>query len=182
MIKGKRDVRRSLAKAIIAAKTGSAKLERMAARIDARRGELERMVEDSILRGDEELAKRYAEEAAQLKSLLRRVVYLQTVLERLRLRLETAYETGIITESIRSIAGIIGELRVQDLAAIPEIGLSLDEIDESIRALGADLSIPEPHMSPETPLGEEASKILEEARVIAEEKLKAGEGKHHYTA
>ncbi len=168
---GGKDKRNVIARAIIAARTGSARLERMASRLEARQAQLEEKVEECIIRGDREMAERLAVEAAQLKDLRRRVLYLQAVIDKLRMRLETAYEAGELTSSLRGIMDIVGRLRGQELAAIPEVGITLGEIEESLRSLGAPYyAAAQPYST--LPVSSDAYKILEEAQAVAEERMK----------
>jgi division protein CdvB (Snf7/Vps24/ESCRT-III family) len=78
----------------------------------------------------------------------------------------------MVAASLQGVWSVLEELRSQDLAAIPEIGMHLGEIEESLRRLGLEARISDRGSAYIPVTDDEARRILEEARVVAEERMK----------
>ncbi|MCI4438210.1 MAG: hypothetical protein JHC33_15495 [Ignisphaera sp.] len=131
----------------------------------------ERVV-DALTQGDEVRASMYANEIAEIRKLVKQLTITQVALEQVALRLDTVLTMGDIMGGLVPVLGVIKELKNVIKGIMPEISLELSEVEESLRdvviSAGEALG---------TPTGEiyttpEARKILEEAKVIAEQRMK----------
>lgn len=131
----------------------------------------ERVV-DALTQGDEVRASMYANEIAEIRKLVKQLTITQVALEQVTLRLDTVLTMGDIMSGLVPVLGVIKELKNVIKGIMPEISLELSEVEESLRdvviSAGEALG---------TPTGEiyttpEARKILEEAKVIAEQRMK----------
>ncbi|MEM3980504.1 MAG: Snf7 family protein [Ignisphaera sp.] len=131
----------------------------------------ERVV-DALTQGDETRATMYANEIAEIRKLVRQLTITQVALEQVTLRIETVLVRGDVLDGLIPVAGVIKELRGILRGIMPEMSLELQEIEEGLRdvviSTGEALG---------TPIGDiyaspEARKILEEAKIVAEQRMK----------
>lgn len=131
----------------------------------------ERVV-DALTQGDETRATMYANEIAEIRKMVKQLTITQVALEQVALRIETVLITGDVLSGLAPIAGVIKELRGIIKGIMPEMSLELQEIEEGLRdvviSTGEALGIPtgDIYASPE------ARKILEEAKIVAEQRMK----------
>uniref|UniRef100_A0A7C2V9T4 Snf7 family protein n=1 Tax=Ignisphaera aggregans TaxID=334771 RepID=A0A7C2V9T4_9CREN len=131
----------------------------------------ERVV-DALMQGDETRAAMYANEIAEIRKLVKQLTVTQVALEQVALRIDTVLVTGDVLTGLIPVAGVIKELRGVLRGLMPEMSLELQEIEEGLRdvviSTGEVLGAPvgDIYASPE------ARRILEEARIVAEQKMK----------
>jgi len=129
-------------------------------------------VVDALTRGDETRAVMYANEIAEVRKLVRQLTITEVALEQVALRIETVLTMGDVMAGLGPVVGVIKELKQMLRGVMPEISLELSEVEEGLRDVvlttGEALGIPagDIYASPE------ARKILEEARVVAEQRMK----------
>jgi division protein CdvB (Snf7/Vps24/ESCRT-III family) len=147
------------------------RVKRLYSRLDERKNELKNRMAVLELRGEAYLAKRYAEEIVKLDGLLKSLSSLQLVLE----KIDTALQHAII---VREFSALVEDLRpiLQDLSqqsiikSIPEMGLLLADLEESVREL-ADLQVAPPSFEVAVQSNSEIKAVLEEAKNILRKKL-----------
>ncbi|MEL9940701.1 MAG: Snf7 family protein [Ignisphaera sp.] len=131
----------------------------------------ERVV-DALTQGDEVRAAMYANEIAEIRKMVKQLTITQVALEQVALRLDTVITMGDVMSGLIPVVGVIRELRGIIKGIMPEMSLELSEVEEGLRdvviSAGEALGLPAGDIYT-TP---EARKILDEARVIAEQRMK----------
>ncbi|MEM1736662.1 MAG: Snf7 family protein, partial [Ignisphaera sp.] len=106
------------------------------------------------------------------RKMVRQLSITQVALEQVALRIETVLVTGDVLSGLLPVAGVIKELRNIVRGIMPEMSLELQEIEEGLRdvviSTGEALGMPtgDVYTSPE------AKRILEEAKIVAEQRMK----------
>ncbi|MGC9105523.1 MAG: hypothetical protein ACP5HQ_03760 [Thermoprotei archaeon] len=131
----------------------------------------ERVVE-ALQRNDRMRATMYANEVAEIRKVAKSLLITQLALEQVSLRLETITEFGDLFVNLAPVLGVVRELKSLVKGIMPELGFELSELGENLQEVvfaageftgGSGLAVAS---SPE------AKKILEEATLIAEQKMK----------
>lgn len=109
----------------------------------------------------------------QLRELLNRVLYAQTALEILAVRLETLASVGAVTgEALASVRVVVRELRGSVGSLQPMLNTLLLDLDNMVAGIAAEAGIELPlEAEPRGPVGDEVRRILESAQAIAEQRL-----------
>lgn len=148
------------------------KLEVYSERLKSRDQELFNRVVDALMVKDQVRATMYANEVAELRKIAKAVFLTQVALEQISLRLESIQELGDIAVNLAPIVELIRDLRVAVKDVLPEIGIELGEVhdilNETMIEIGEVIGVPATGIAASA----EARKILEEARVIAEQRMK----------
>ncbi|BCU68455.1 hypothetical protein HS7_18920 [Sulfolobales archaeon HS-7] len=131
----------------------------------------ERVVE-AYMSKDQPRANMYANEVAEIRKIVRQLIATQIALEQVQLRLETFTTIGDVFTNLVPVIGVVKELRSMMRGIMPEIGLELEELEESIQ--GAVLEAGEFTGGALEYVGAspEAKKILNEASIVAEQRMK----------
>jgi len=109
-----------------------------------------------------------------LESMLRNVLALQAVFEIMAVRLETLAEVGAITSDTLSLMrDVIAEAKKAYGELGPTVTSVLSELDNMVAAVAAEsgVELDAGGAQAEARISDEAGRILEEARMIAEERL-----------
>ncbi len=138
-------------------------------RIDARRRKMFEITAELEMKGQHELAKRYAVEIARLDNIKARLVSLHLVLEKVYLSLEYALTMRNFTSVAKQVLLLTKEIKRLPESTIPDIGMALINLEESLRAIEDNGMIDVIEYNP--PSNSEVDKILEEAKIIVTEKL-----------
>jgi len=126
---------------------------------------------DAMIKKDELRAKMYAKEVAEIRKITKQLLTVQYALEHASLKLETFMIYG---GAINEVAPVIGVLRealgiVKNIA--PDIWIDLQvavrELETAMGESMADLGL-----GVDVGMDAEAKKILEEARIVAEQKIR----------
>ncbi len=126
---------------------------------------------DAMIKKDELRAKMYAKEVAEIRKITKQLLTVQYALEHASLKLETFMIYG---GAINEVAPVIGVMRealgiVKNIA--PDIWIDLQvavrELETAMGESMADLGL-----SVDVGMDAEAKKILEEARIVAEQKIR----------
>ncbi len=126
---------------------------------------------DSLLKKDEARAKMYAKEVAEIRKISKQLLTVQYALENAMLKLETFLIYGGAVSEVTPVLGVLREAIGIVKNVAPDVWIDLQvatrELESAIGASVADLSI-----DVGVGLDTEAKKILEEARIIAEQKMR----------
>jgi len=126
---------------------------------------------DSLLKKDEARAKMYAKEVAEIRKISKQLLTVQYALENAMLKLETFLIYGGAVSEVTPVLGVLKEAIGIVKNVAPDVWIDLQvatrELEVAIGASVADLSI-----DVGVGLDTEAKKILEEARIIAEQKMR----------
>lgn len=127
---------------------------------------------EALANKDEERAKIYAQEVAEVRKLARMIFHSELIFEQIKLRLETIEELREVVGLLTPLNKIILSIKEEVKGIIPEAALTLTELQENIeRFVSATTGIPMEEVSISTDLSGEAKDILEEASIVASERI-----------
>ncbi len=106
-----------------------------------------------------------------LKTMLQKILYLQAVLEIASVRLETLADIGLVSSDDLSILKrVVSDLKNTQGIVMPAVSSMLTDLDNMISHIASSAGI---ELAPLSPVvTEHAKKIMEEAKIIADERLK----------
>ncbi len=169
----KKDPLKALMRALIASKTAINRLNAIEARVSSRREYLLQTAIKLEDMGRDYLAKKYIEEAKRLENIATRLSYIKLVLEKLSMTIELHIELRRFNEDLSGVLEVVEMLKKLPESTIPEFSLTIHEIESSNREAieNAGYDIGYTSIAPVTVSGEEAARLLEEAKAIAKQKL-----------
>jgi len=151
----------------------SDRLEQAASRLQARNKELFEKCVNSKTSGDHSRALIYANECAEIRKIAKTIINGQLALEQVILRLETIEELGDIFVQMGPIVNVVQEIQGQLTGVLPEVSHELGEINSALNS--AVLEAGSASENPPIPIPiseEETERVLAEANVIADERMK----------
>jgi division protein CdvB (Snf7/Vps24/ESCRT-III family) len=148
------------------------KMERTSSQLLQRDKILFNKCSSAIQAGDMSLASIYANECVEIRKIAKITLHSQIALEQVALRLETVKDFGDILYLVGPVAGIVGVVKDQIQNILPEISYELSEVDDSLRSVVLEIGEAAEQSFDFEASGEEAQKILEEAKAVAEQKMK----------
>lgn len=159
-------------KAIIAQyrlKTAMGRIQNYVEKLSERDKVLFEGIVDSLIKKDELRAKMYAKEVAEIRKISKQLLTVQYALEHAALKLETFIIYGGAVSEVAPVVGVMREALgiVKNIA--PDVWIDLQvavrELETAMGGSIIDLSV---DVSADT----EAKKILEEAKIVAEQKMR----------
>jgi len=123
---------------------------------------------------DSQTAVMYANECAQLKKIAQTITSSHLALEQVVLRLETVKDFGDVAAEIMPAASVIRSIKGQLSGVIPEVSMQLGSISSTLDSLVLEVGEATGQSWNTMVAGDEAEKILSEASIIAEQKIKEG--------
>lgn len=127
---------------------------------------------EALANKDEERAKIYAQEVAEVRKLARMIFHSELIFEQIKLRLETIEELREIVGLLTPLNEVILRIKEEVKGIIPEAALTLAELQESIESfISVTTGMPIEEISVSTDLSGEARNILEEASIVASERI-----------
>ncbi len=140
-------------------------------RLNERDKELFEKAVESLMRKDEIHAKIYVNEVAEIRKVARQLLMVEYVLEQASLRLETFIILGNAFGDIVPVVGIIKEASNILKGIAPdlwiELNMAVNELSMIMAATGIDVAA-----GADVTMSEEARKIFEEAKIVAEQRMK----------
>ncbi|EZQ06835.1 MULTISPECIES: cell division protein CdvB1/B2 [Acidianus] len=170
--KSKEPLRYKLIMAQYRLKTTLSRLDVYVSKMQERDRTLFERVVDAQISKDTARAAMYANEISEIRKVTRQLISTQVALEQVELRLETVTELGDIFGNLIPVIGVVKELRDSMKGMMPELSLELAEIEEGLQEVvieAGDFAGGGVEQAPSSP---EAKKILQEASVIAEQRMK----------
>ncbi|QIW25349.1 hypothetical protein EWF20_08370 [Sulfolobus sp. S-194] len=153
-------------------KTTISRLDVYISKLQERDKALFEKVVEAQMNKDTARAAMYANEIAEIRKVTKQLLTTQIALEQVELRLETISELGDVFTSLIPVLGVVRELRQAMKGIMPELSVELAELEEGLQEVvieageftggGIDYTMTTP----------EARKILEEASVVAEQRMK----------
>ncbi len=150
----------------------SRRLEVYLERLKGRDKELFEKVVDALIGKDMTRASIYANEVAELRKVAKALLMVQVALEQISLRLETIREIGEVAAYLGPVVGVIKEVRGAIRTVLPEVGIELGEVQDMLQETMMEAGEMLGTGAASVYTGPEARKIIEEARVIAEQRMK----------
>lgn len=131
----------------------------------------ERVVEAHMSK-DQPRASMYANEVAEIRKISRQLIATQIALEQVQLRLETFTTIGEVFSNLVPVLGVVKELKSAIKGIMPEIGLELSELEDSLQSLVVEAGEFTGGGLEYVGTSPDARKILTEASAIAEQRMK----------
>jgi division protein CdvB (Snf7/Vps24/ESCRT-III family) len=116
----------------------------------------------------------YANECAQVRKMAQTIITSRLAIEQVTLRLETVKDFGDVAAEVVPAAKVIQNVRGSLSGVIPEVSMQLGNIGQTLDSLILEVGETTSQSWSSIATGEDAEKILEEATVIAEQKVKDG--------
>lgn len=161
-------------KAIVAqyrVKTAIGRINGYIEKLSERDRELFETIVDALSRRDEVRARMYAREVAEIRKITKQLLTVQYALEHAALKLETFVIYGGAVNEVAPVLGVMKEALGILKGVAPDIWIDLQyavrELETAMGAGMVDLTI-----EVGTGLDSEAKKVLEEAKVVAEQKIR----------
>ena len=104
-------------------------------KFESRFSNLWRKIIELLKKGDEERARVYAGEAAQLRSMIRIVKAVENMVIMTVERLKTVRDMRELVENLMSLGAAISEVKEQAKAVSPSLAYMLNELNDSVKAL-----------------------------------------------
>jgi len=127
---------------------------------------------NAIIEGDKSKAAMYANEVAEVRKMARVIMTVRYALERVKLRLETAVIFGDVQANLAPAIVALRQVAGYIKGMIPDVFAELVEIDESLQVAMMQATMQAPIPLESTYVTEEAQKILRDASIVAEQRLK----------
>ena len=119
-----------------------------------------------------ELASIYANECAELRKMAKVILHSELALEQVTFRLEAVNEFGQLAYTMLPVAGVVKALKSQLEGVMPEVSLQLSEVNETLEGLSMEVGETTEANFDLSSSSEGSQKILQEANVVAEQKMK----------
>jgi len=148
------------------------RLDQSYSRMQGHYNRLFRKCTSSVVSKDATRASMYANECSEIRKMGRTILRSQFAIEQVILRLETVEEFGDIVVEMSPVAGVINSIRGHLVGVVPEVSYKLGEIGDTLNDLVMEAGGVTTTAWNVSSSGEEADKILTEANVIAEQKMK----------
>ncbi|MEM4575978.1 MAG: Snf7 family protein [Candidatus Nezhaarchaeales archaeon] len=145
------------------------RLQQLLARLQERDKELFNACTVAKAWNDDLHAILYANELAELRKLIKTVMTSSLAIEQVVLRLETIEQLGDAIVQLGPVIKIIQGLRGQLTNIIPEVASELDNVNKMLGSILIDVGEPK---EAEVVASDEALKVLREAEVVAEQRLR----------
>jgi division protein CdvB (Snf7/Vps24/ESCRT-III family) len=145
------------------------RLQQLIARLQERDKELFNACTMAKSWNDELHAILYANELAELRKLIKTIMASSLAIEQVILRLETIEQLGDAMVHLGPVMKIIQGLKGQLTNIIPEVATELENVNKILGSITVELGEPK---AAEVVASEEALKVLQEAEVVAEQRLR----------
>ncbi len=119
-----------------------------------------------------QLAGMYAGECAEIRKMAKVVLHSQLALEQVTLRLETVQQFGDMAQAILPVAGVVRTIKQQLEGVLPEISMELAQVNESLEYMVIETGSATEQAFPLGVTSDESQRILDEANLVAEQKIK----------
>jgi len=124
---------------------------------------------DAMIKKDEMRAKMYAKEVAEIRKISKQLLTVQYALEHAALKLETFIIYGGAVSEVAPVIGVMREALGIVKSVAPDVWIDLQvAVRELETAMGGSII----DLSVDVGVDTEAKKILEEARIVAEQKMR----------
>jgi len=153
-------------------KTQEGRLDQAYQRMQNHYNELFRKCTNAVLAKDAARASIYANECAEIRKMCQTILRSQFAIEQVMLRLETVEEFGDVVVEMSPVAGVINSIKGHLAGVVPEVSYKLGEIGDTLNDLVMESGGASSVSWNVSTSGEDADKILTDANLIAEQKMK----------
>lgn len=119
-----------------------------------------------------QLAEIYANECAEIRKIAKITLHSELALEHVTIRLETVKEFGDVVHTMAPVVAVVGKVKNQLQAVLPDISMQLSEVNESLQTMVEEVGEAGEESFDLGISNEDAEKILTEANLVAEQKMK----------
>ena len=123
---------------------------------------------------DGQTAVMYANEVAQVKKIAQTIITSKLAVEQVVLRLETVKDFGDVAAEIMPAAAVVRTVKGRLAGVIPEVSMNLGSISQTLDSLVLEVGEATSQSWNVMVSGEDADKVLAEATMIAEQKVREG--------
>ena len=116
----------------------------------------------------------YANECSQVKKIAQTIVTSQLALEQVVLRLETIEDFGDVAAEVMPAAAVIRSVKGRLAGLIPRVSMNLGSISQTLDGLVLEVGEATGQSWNIMSSGEDSEKVLAEAAMIAEQKVRDG--------
>lgn len=167
----KRTLRRSILEIVIKLREYKDTLEETVSRLKGRHDDLFRSAITAYVKGDKAKAAIYVNELAEIRKIITNIYTSVLALERAILRIETIKEISNINLALGPVLAILNVLKGQIGNVVPEVATGIDVLTSEIRNLIVLTSGTTVSQDKILDLSDEAQKVLQEVKEIAEAKI-----------
>ncbi|MBS7645219.1 MAG: Snf7 family protein [Candidatus Bathyarchaeia archaeon] len=164
-------LRRRVTLALSAMKIQIRRLENTLHQLERRDKDLYQKCVGALQNKNSPLAAMYANECAEVRKIAKLTLASQLALERVALRLETIREFGDIAYNMSAATQVVTAIKNNLQNIVPEVSMKLEEINDNLESMIFEVGEATESTLNLTPTAE-ADKILKEANILAEQKLR----------
>ena len=121
---------------------------------------------------DTQTATLFANECVEIRKLIKTSLSSRICLEQATLRLETIEQFGDMIHSMGSVRGILARVKDELEGKLPEISTGINDVEDSLEGLTSEIGEAVDHDGSYVLPTDESAKILKEADLMAEQKMK----------
>ena len=126
----------------------------------------------ALVEGDKSRAVMYANEVAEVRKMARTIMTVKYTLERVKLRLETAVIFGDVQANLAPAIVALKQATGYIKGMLPDVFAELMEVDENLQVAMMSVTAQAPIALESSYVTEEAQRILRDASIVAEQRLK----------
>ncbi len=148
------------------------KLEYTLSKLQAYDKQLFEKVVNAIIEGDKNRAAMYANEVAEVRRMAKIIMTVKYALEKVKLRLDTTLIMGDVNADLAPAIVALKQVAVYLRGTMPDVFADLMDIDEQLSAALTQYTSGAVPLFENEYVTEEAQKILKEASIVAEQRMK----------
>ncbi|TLM98119.1 hypothetical protein FDZ71_17550 [bacterium] len=165
-------IRNRVMEALFKLKMQLSRLDRTAQKMQQRDSTLYGKCVKAVQEKNTQLSSMYASECAEIRKMAKVVLQSQLALEQVALRLETVLHYGDVAQAMRPVASVVRTIRTQLEGVLPDVSMELASVNESLEYLVMEVGEATEQSFDASISGEDAQRILNEANVVAEQKMR----------
>jgi len=165
-------IRKRIMEALFKLKMQLARLDRTAQKMQQRDSTLHSKCVSAIQQKNTQLASMYANECAEIRKMAKVVLQSQLALEQVALRLDTVMQYGDVAHAMAPVASVVRTIKSQLEGVLPEVSMELASVNESLEYLVMQVGEATDQSFDTSITSEDAQKILGEANIVAEQKMR----------
>jgi len=165
-------IRRRIMEALFKLKVQLSRLDRTAQKMQQRDSGLYAKCVNAVQQKNTQLASMYASECSEIRKMAKVILQSQLALEQVALRLETVLNYGDVLQAMRPVGSVVRTIKTQLEGILPDVSMELASVNESLEYLVTEVGEASEQSFDMTVTGGDAEKILNEANIVAEQKMR----------